>query len=170
MVKWPFLIYQKASGTIYNHNVSSRMLRFEMHGHILWHLESPISNQDKKINPTTQRQGEMLVVTRLGVSSFHLSLCSKLEQVLVFVDGRSIFLPKDSGEGRICIRSRFQSLPWVCVHILCVIVYDELRHLVFIVRPMQAMNARCLLEAAQGFSLGRSLDTYIGSYKIQDIR
>ena len=42
----------------------------------IWHLASHTLTQDKEITLTTQKRGEMLVVTRLSVSSSLHSLCS----------------------------------------------------------------------------------------------
>ena len=106
----------------FSHNVSSRMLRFEMHRHIpdmapqISHLNPWQRNHPGNAETRTHAGSNLARCVRLP-SSF----CSiELGEMFVFVDGRSIFLPNDSGEGgEVCIRFRFQSQPWVYVHISC---------------------------------------------------
>ena len=88
IVRWSsdgFLLYIRKQVEQFSHNVSISMIRFVNSSDTsqIWHLKSPILIQDTEITPTMPRQGEMLVVTWLGVSSFLPFPCSTDDKMLV---------------------------------------------------------------------------------------
>ena len=61
-----FLRFIRKQVEQFSHNVSSRMLRFELHRHMIDNvLTISRFNPRQRINQTTRRQGEILVVTCL---------------------------------------------------------------------------------------------------------